>query len=127
MWLGANCLVGMNYHVECLRLLGFLYFLLFLSSGYCFLFRKYLVDEYFCLGWWQELAGMIMSVVVCFLHMLNSNESICLVIVMSRKFILLFCSGSMEKDSSGSMLLRSVRRECMLRMIWSFIMRLSTY
>jgi len=71
------------------RLLRFLYLFLFLSSGYCVLFRKCLVDEYSCLGWWQKLAGMIMSVVVCFLHILNCNESICLVTVMCSKFILL--------------------------------------
>jgi len=40
---------------------------------------------------------MITSVVLNFLHMLNCNESICLVIVMSRKFIFLFCYSSREK------------------------------
>ena len=87
---------------------------------------EYLIDEYFFSGWSQELAGM-MSVAVSFRHMLNCNESICLVIVMSRKFIFLFCSSSREKDSFGLTPLRSVRTECMLGMIWSLTMRSSTY
>ena len=62
---------------------------------------------------------MIMSVVVGFLHMLNCNESIRLVIAMPRKCILLFCISSRDKDGFGLMLLRSVRTECMLDMILS--------
>jgi hypothetical protein len=100
--LGAKCQAGMSYYAKCLRLLQFLYLLLFLSSGYyCILFRKYHIDQYFCSGWCQELPEIIMSLVVGFLHTLNSNETICLVLLMSRKFILLFCSSSRETVSFG--------------------------
>jgi hypothetical protein len=50
--------------------------------------------------------------------MLNCNES-CLVTVMYRKFILMFCSSSREKDNFGLMLLRSEKIECIMDMFWS--------
>lgn len=84
-------------------------FSIFASRYYCILCRNNLTDQYLWSGEWQELAQIIMSVVVDFLYMLNSNESICLVTVMSKKFILLFSSSSREKDNFGLMLLRLVR------------------
>ena len=89
------------------------------SSGYCcILLRTYLINGRSCSCGWQELAGKVMSIVAGFFYMLNCNES-CLVTVMYRKFILMFCSSSREKDNFGLMLLRSEKIECIMDMFWS--------
>lgn len=91
-------------------------FSVFASKYYCILCRKNLTDQYLWSGEWQELTRIIMSVVVDFLYMLNSNALICLLTVMSKKFILLFSSSSREKENFRLMLLRLIRTQFVLDM-----------
>jgi len=59
----------------------------FASGYYCIPCKKNLTDEYLCAGGRHEWSCQQSQI---FLYMLNNNESVCLVIVMFRKFILFF-------------------------------------
>jgi hypothetical protein len=78
-----------------------------------FLCFRNLIALCLCSFGWQEPAGMIASLTVGFRYMLNCKLSIMRMMVMSRKFILLFSSSNVNR-SVGATVLNSCSTSWML-------------